>query len=130
MAIVATIKRQTEPRASTDEKVDRHFAGRKAVWRPVYDNLVSAVAGFGPDIDVDAGKSYLNLRRAGKKFAIVQVTTDRLDVGIKLGDEPAGDRLESAGSWNAMVTHRVRLHGPSDLDPELIGWLGRAYASR
>jgi hypothetical protein len=90
----------------------------------------SRTAGFGPDIDVDPGKSYLSLRRAGKKFAIVQVTTDRLDVGIKLGDEPAGDRLEAAGNWNAMVTHRVRLHDPSDLNPELIAWLKRAYASR
>ncbi len=130
MAIVSVIRRQTEPQASTDEKVDRHFAGRKAVWRPVYDNLVSTVTGFGPDIDVDAGKSYLSLRRAGKKFAIVQVTTDRLDVGIKLDDEPAGDRFESAGSWNAMVTHRVRLRTASELDPELIGWLERAYAGR
>ncbi len=130
MAIVATIRRQTEPRASTDEKVDRHFAGRKAAWRPVFDRLVGTVAGFGSDIDVDPGKSYLSLRRAGKKFAIVQVTTNRLDVGIKLKDEPAGDRLEAAGSWNAMVTHRVRLHNPSDLDSELVGWLERGYAGR
>lgn len=130
MAIVATIRRQTEPRASTDERVDRHFGGRKAAWRPVYDSLVSTVAGFGPDIDVDPGKSYLSLRRAGKKFAIVQVTTNRLDVGIKLKDEPAGDRLEAAGSWNAMVTHRVRLHAPGAVDSELVGWLERAYAGR
>jgi CheY-like chemotaxis protein len=127
MAIVAAIRRQTEPRASADEKVDRHFAGRKATWRPVYDNLVTTVAGFGSDTDVDPGKSYLSLRRAGKKFAIVQVTTNRLDVGIRLRDEPAGDRLEAAGSWNAMVTHRVRVNDPSDLDSELVGWLERAY---
>jgi CheY-like chemotaxis protein len=56
MAIVSVIRRQTEPRASTDEKLDRHFAGRKAAWRPVYDNLVSTVASFGPDTDVDPGK--------------------------------------------------------------------------
>ena len=59
MAIVAVIRRQTEPRASTEDKVHRHFAGRKAAWRPVYDNLVTTVAGFGPDTDVDPGKSYL-----------------------------------------------------------------------
>jgi hypothetical protein len=130
MAIVATIRRHTDPRTSTDEKVARHFAGRKAAWRPVYDNLVSTVTGFGPDTDVDPGKTYLSLRRAGKKFAIVQVTTNRLDVGIKLKDATASERLEAAGSWNAMVTHRVRLHAPSDLDAELFGWLERAYAGR
>jgi CheY-like chemotaxis protein len=112
MAIVAVIRQQTEPRASTEDKIDRHFAGPKATWRPVYNNLVSTVSRFGSDTDIDPGKSYLSLRRAGKKFAIVQVTANRLDVGIRLKDEPPGARLEAAGTWNAMVTHRVRLHQP------------------
>jgi hypothetical protein len=29
-----------------------------------------------------------------------------------------------------MVTNRVHLHSPSDLDSELIGWLAHAYAGR
>lgn len=39
---------------------------------------------------------------------------------------PAG-RLEAAGSWNAMVTHRVRLESVADVDKELVGWLREAY---
>jgi hypothetical protein len=129
MAIVATIKKQGEPEQSTDEKVARHFGGKKAGWRPVYDGLVQKVAAFGPDADVLAGATYLSLRRAGKKFAIVQVTAERLDVGIKLKDAQAHERLEAAGTWNSMVTHRVRVHRAAEVDQELVGWLRRAYAS-
>ena len=129
MAIVATIKHETQPRASADQKVDRHFSGKRAGWRPVYDGLAEKVGAFGPDTDVHPGATYLSLRRAGKKFAIVQVTADRLDIGIKLKDAPTDERFEAAGSWNQMVTHRVRIHQPEQVDGELLTWLGRAYAS-
>jgi len=57
------------------------------------------------------------------------VTAERLDIGIKLKDTPPEGRLESAGSWNSMVTHRVRVHTPDEIDSELFGWLERAYAN-
>jgi Domain of unknown function (DUF4287)/Domain of unknown function (DUF5655) len=129
MAIVATINKQAGPPSSAEEKVAKHFSGKKASWRPVYEQLVGKVSEFGPDTDIVAGATYLSLRKAGKKFAIIQVTADRLDIGIKLKDTPPDVRLESAGSWNAMVTHRVRIHTPQEIDPELIGWLELAYAN-
>ena len=129
MAIVAMIKKQAEPAPSRDERVARHFSGKKAGWRPVYDGLVQQVTAFGPDADVLAGATYLSLRRAGKKFAIVQVTAGRLDVGIKLKDAEANGRLEAAGTWNSMVTHRVRVHQAAEIDQELLAWLERAYAT-
>jgi CheY-like chemotaxis protein len=129
MAVVAAIKKQASPEASADEKVGRHFAGKKAAWRSVYDKLVATSRGFGPDTDVAPGASYLSLRKAGKKFAIVQVTSERLDLGLKLKGVTASGRLESAGRWNAMVTHRVRVHAPEDVDPELLGWLEQAYTT-
>lgn len=128
MAIVATIKKQDEPEPAAEDKVDRHFSGAKSVWRPVYDDLIQTVSGFGTDTDVNPGATYLSLRRAGKKFAIVQVTSERLDIGIKLKDTVAAGRLQPAGSWNRMVTHRVRVRTPSEVDGELVGWLERAYA--
>ena len=129
MAIVAAIKKQGKPEAPADEKIAQHFTGKKASWRPAYDGLVQKVTAFGPDTDVLAGATYLSLRRAGKKFAIVNVTADRLDIGIKLTDTPADDRLEAAGSWNRMVTHRVRIHQPAEVDKKLLGWLRRAYTT-
>jgi hypothetical protein len=88
---------------------------------------VAGVAGFGADVSVQPAKSYISLVRDRKKFAIVQVTSERFDVGIKLkGAAPTG-RLTPAGSWNAIITHRVAVKNPGDVDPELIRWLRSAY---
>jgi hypothetical protein len=40
---------------------------------------------------------------------------------------PAAGRLEPSGSFNAMVTHRVKVSGVAEVDKELIGWLRKAY---
>jgi len=54
-------------------------------------------------------------------------TKDRLDVGINLkGTEPT-EWLEESGSFNAMVSHRVRVTSKSEVNAELKGWLKDAY---
>jgi hypothetical protein len=66
--------------------------------------------------------------KGGKKFGIVQVSAaERLDVGIKLKGAAATERFESAAAWNPMVTHRVRVANPKDLNAELLKWLKQAY---
>ena len=65
--------------------------------------------------------------RGSKKFAIVQVTAERLDIGIKLRGVAPTERLAAAGSWNAMVTHRVRISDPQQIDAEVLAWLKQAY---
>ena len=72
-------------------------------------------------------KAYVSLRHK-KQFAIIQPSTrTRLDVGINLkGDEPT-ERLEASGSFNAMVSHRVRVTDVKQVDKELIAWLKDAY---
>ncbi len=127
MAMYGAIKPADGPRQSTDEAIAAHFAGRRAGWRETYDRLMAGVAAFGCNVSAQPAKSYISLVRDGKKFAIVQVTSERFDVGIKLkGTAPAG-RLTPAGSWNAMVTHRVAVTDPGDVDPELLRWLRSAY---
>ena len=50
-----------------------------------------------------------------------------MDVGINLkGVKPSG-RLEPSGSFNAMVSHRVKIGAKSEVDAELKGWLKAAY---
>ena len=39
----------------------------------------------------------------------------------------ATDRLEASGSFNAMVSHRVRLESDAQVDAQLRTWLERAY---
>jgi len=110
-----------------DALVDGQYAGAKAGLRPIYDSLIAAVKKFGTDLDVSPKKAYVSLRR-NKQFGIIQPSTaTRVDIGINLkGVAPTG-RLEASGSFNAMVSHRVRIENAKDVDKELIGWLKSAY---
>lgn len=104
------------------------FAGPKAAMRAAYDRVASIVsdldgAQFAPK------KGYVSFRR-NKQFGLAQPSTkDRLDLGLNLkGVEPVG-RLEAAGSWNAMVTHRIRIASADQIDAEVEAWIKQAWAA-
>jgi len=111
---------------SAGDLVEAQYKGKETL-RSLYDGIMKEVAGFGSDMEVAPKKAYVSLRRK-KQFALIQPSTKtRLDVGITLkGVEPEG-RLEASGSFNSMVTHRVRLTDPAEVDADLIGWLRKAY---
>ncbi len=110
-----------------DEQIAKHFAGGKESWRKPFDALVEKVRTFGPDVRLATTDTYISVLRGDRKFAIVQVTAKRFDVGIKRkGVSPAG-RFAESGKWNAMVTHRVQITDPAQIDGELISWLQQAY---
>jgi hypothetical protein len=110
-----------------DDLVAAQYAGDKAALRPIYDRVVTVVQSLGSDVHIAPKKAYVSLRRS-KQFAIVQPSTKtRVDLGINLkGREPAG-RLEASGSFNAMVSHRVRLANAAEVDAEVKAWLRAAY---
>ncbi len=85
------------------------------------------MSSFGPDVEVSPNTTYINLQRRGKKFALLQTSASRLDIGIKRKGVAPTERFEAAGSWNAMVTHRLRVNAPQEVDDEVIGWLKQAY---
>ncbi|MEI6669722.1 MAG: DUF5655 domain-containing protein [Acidobacteriota bacterium] len=119
----------TDSHTATDAQalVDGQYSGAKANVRPIHDALLAAVKKLGKDIEISPKKAYVSLRRR-KQFAIVQPSTSaRVDVGLVLpGVKPDG-RLEASGSFNAMMTHRVRVGKPSEVDNELGRWLRQAY---
>ena len=113
--------------AAGDDLVAEMFSGDKAVMRPIFDALMARILPLGSDIEQAPKKGYLSLRRKTQFATLHPSTKTRFDVGLKLkGVEPAG-RLEAAGSWNAMVSHRVRLESPADVDDQLVEWLRAAY---
>jgi hypothetical protein len=57
----------------------------------------------------------------------VQISTERMDVGIKRKGAAPTERLVAAGSWNAMVTHRVGIGDPQQIDAEVLAWLQQAH---
>jgi predicted transport protein len=109
-----------------DDLVDAQYAGKKAELRPIYDAVIARVQQFGADVELAPKKAYVSLRRS-KQFGILQPGAGRLDVGINLKNEPATERLEPSGSFNAMVSHRVRITNVREVDDQLIGWLRTAY---
>ncbi|MCF8880315.1 DUF5655 domain-containing protein [Hyphobacterium sp. SN044] len=85
------------------------------------------VSGFGKDVEIAPKKAYVSVRRK-KQFAIFQPSTaTRLDVGINLGEASPEGRLEASGSFNAMVSHRVRVEGADGIDADLEAWLKAGY---
>lgn len=110
-----------------DDLVTAQYAGPKAGLKPIYDALIAHVKTFGDDVELAPKKAYVSLRR-NKQFAIIQPSTKtRVDVGINMKDADAGERLEASGSFNSMVSHRVRLSNADEVDAELTGWLKAAY---
>jgi hypothetical protein len=102
--------------------VQVQYKGRESLF-PYYQKLMKAIKSFGPDVEVAPKKPYVSIRRK-KQFALIQPSTrSRLDVGLNLkGVKPQG-ALETAGSFNAMCTHLVKVEDQSAVSQELIKWL-------
>jgi len=123
-ADAASIVKSAE--ASGRDPVAELYSGKKAGLKPLHDALMTVITTFGDDIELAPKKGYLSLRRK-KQFAMIQPTTTRIDLGLILKDLPATERLESAASFNALFTHRVRVYTINDVDPQVIAWLKQAY---
>ena len=127
MAIVLFLQTAGQPGPSKEEQIAKHFAGNKAHWRKSYDNLLAKVEEFGKDVSVVTTDTYISLLRRDKKFAILAVTAKRFDIGIKHKGVKQTGRFEAAGAWNSMVTHRVKISEPAQIDAEVLDWLKQAY---
>lgn len=125
--LIALKYREARAGGADDDPVATQYAGAKAGLRSVYDRIVATVEKLGDDVEISPKKTYVSLRRK-KQFALVQPSTkDRVDLGINLKGEKPDGRLEASGSFNAMVSHRVRLATPQDVDAEVKAWLKQAY---
>ncbi len=126
-AVAHVILHVDDPKESDDEGIAKHFTGAKAAWRKPYDDLLKKLQKFGTNVRPAPTKTYISLLRGDKKFAIVQITGKRMDIGIKLKGAPAEGRFEESGDWNAMVTHRVKIDDPEEVNAEVLSWLRQAY---
>jgi len=110
-----------------DSLVDAQYSGAKEGLRPIYEAIVGVVKKFGSDVEIAPKKSYVSLRRK-KQFGLIQPSTKtRVDVGINLRDTKPTGRLEASGSFNAMVSHRVKIEHKNEVNAELQKWLKEAY---
>ncbi|MDG2012250.1 MAG: DUF5655 domain-containing protein [Pirellulaceae bacterium] len=110
-----------------ESPLDHQYRNAKSGLRPIYDALVKSIETLGDDIQFAPKKTYVSVRR-NKQFAIIQPSTkDRVDVGINLKGKKSTKRLEDSGSFNAMVSHRVRITEAKQVNAQLLGWLKSAY---
>jgi hypothetical protein len=101
------------------------YADKKAPLRPIHDALMAAIGAFG-EYEVAPKKGYVSLRRK-KQFAMIGPgSATRVDVGLNMKGVPATDRL-LAEKPGGMCQYKVKLAGPAEVDPELIGWIRQAY---
>ncbi len=123
MAIYTVFKGLKEEKEDMGKMFGKHFAGEKEKWRPIYDALVKKINNFGKDVTIQPVASYISLLRGERKFAIIQVTKDRMTVGIKSKNQQPPARFEPAGSWNTMMTHKTSIISSNEMDKELYLWL-------
>ncbi len=122
-------KAAAPPAPTGDAAIDAWFAGGKEAVRPIYDAVVALGRTCGADVELAPKKGYMSLRRSKQFACVFPSTKTRVDVGIQLKGVAPARRLEAAGSWNAMVSHRVRLENAAQVDAELAAWLRQAYAA-
>ncbi|QNE46772.1 DUF4287 domain-containing protein [Glaciihabitans sp. INWT7] len=128
MALISILTPSGRASGSTDDKIDAIFSGAKTHWRLFADTLIETLRESGRDLGLAPTNTYLSLVSEGRKFAILHPTAARLDIGIKRKGVAPTERFEAAGSWNAMVTHRVRIDDDSAPDNELLEWLREAHS--
>ena len=69
-------------------------------------------------------KATVSVRRA-KQFALITPGDPRpVDLGLNLPGVPGRGRLVETGG---MCTHKVAIRAASEVDAEVVGWLGEAY---
>ncbi|MDO6713119.1 DUF5655 domain-containing protein [Aliiglaciecola sp. 2_MG-2023] len=106
--------------------IETQYSGSKQHLKIIYSTIIKALDSLS-EMQIAPKKSYISLRR-NKQFALIQPSTKtRVDLGLNLKNvEPQG-RLEASGSFNSMVSHRIKITDINQVDEELIDWLKMAY---
>ncbi|GAB2681606.1 DUF5655 domain-containing protein [Aliiglaciecola sp. 3_MG-2023] len=119
------LNRNTQP-ADDTALIDNQYSGAKQELKEIYDSIIQGLHPLD-EMQIAPKKSYVSLRRK-KQFALIQPSTKtRIDVGINLKNvEPQG-RLEASGSFNSMVSHRIKISHVDEVDQALFDWLKMAY---
>lgn len=107
--------------------VDDLFEG-KAAARAVHEKVVDAAIALGDDVVVTSCKTMVPFYRK-HVFAETRPVEGGVELSLALGDVPVAGRLEASRKRapGDRIAHRVVLRTEKDVDPEVRGWLARAY---
>ena len=122
---IVALSRKT-PESNTVDLVANQYKGKEHL-APIYALLKKKIQAFGKDVEFAPKKTYVSIRR-NKQFALIQPSTKkRIDLGINLKGKAPEGKIEASGSFNAMVSHRVRLESKEDVTKDVLAWLKEAY---
>jgi hypothetical protein len=111
--------------ASAGELIEGQYADRPRL-RPIFDAIVDAAAGLG-EVVVQTRKTYVSLVTPRRTFARIQPTTKRrVDLGLRLEEQPPGGRLQPSKIHETMSL-QIGLTTVGEVDAEVLEWLQRAY---
>ncbi|MGX5174607.1 DUF5655 domain-containing protein [Aliikangiella sp. IMCC44653] len=121
--IVSLYKADNEPEI---DLVKSQYLNKEQLL-PIYDALIKYAKSLGSDVVAVPKKASVSIKTS-KQFALIKpATKTRIDLGLKLKDVEAKDRLGPSGPFGAMCTHRVQLTTVDDVDQEVKQWLKLAY---
>jgi hypothetical protein len=114
------------PHSCAVQGVDEHFAGVAPALRETFDALLDAVRADGP-VTVNATRSRLTFQTRIRFAGIDAPRGDHLLANFVLTRPVRSERLARVEHVPPYYyVHRVRLHGPQDVDADLRAWLAEA----
>jgi hypothetical protein len=124
----AYVAANTEPAPqSGGDVLDQIYSGAKANLRPIHDQLMTAIAKFGP-FEIAPKKAYISLRRKKQFATIGPATNTRVEVGLNMKGVPGTGRLVALPP-GGMCQYKINVTEAKEVDGELIGWIKQAYES-
>ena len=113
-------------RPTVEEYVAGQYTGAKAALRPIYDAVAAAALELGEDVTIEGRGTYTPFVRRRQFAALAPAARDRVDLGLRLTDPPATDRLVPANA-PGQATHKVALRSADEVDAEVLHLLRLAY---
>lgn len=110
---------------ATADPLDAIYTDAKAALRPLHEQVVAAIAQWGP-FETAPKKGYVSLRRK-KQFAMVgPATKTQIEIGLNARDLPADARLKALPP-GGMCQYAVRITQAGEVDAQLLGWVRAAF---
>ena len=116
------------PKQESDKDADAKLLKGKEGLTEIFSRTKLLFESLEGEVEFSYKATYISLRTPKKQFAILQPgTKTRVDVGLNLKGIDPGGIVEAAGSWNGMVSHRIKLTDISQVTNELAPWFQKAY---
>lgn len=114
-------------KGQTKFTINEHFDGKQEVVRRTYDELLRQLRSRGPLIE-NPKKMSIHLVRV-KTLAGIKIRENYLILTFKSDQSLESPRIRKSERMSHNCFHlKMKLSTPSDVNDEVMNWLGNAYA--